>query len=268
MSISNETIVLITGANSGIGLATVVQLMKSTVAYEVLLGARSIDNAEKAAANARAQVPHSKSTVIPTVIDITSDESIDKVAQAIGAKYGRLDVLINNAGVNLDLTPAFAKHSQREILNQTFDINVTGHHVVTRILAPYLVKSSSPRVLFTGSDGGSLAKTEDPTYFVNASPVAGWPKPPGMELPGYKISKAALIMVMREWNRILKNDGAKVWSVDPGLTATNLGAQPEVFEQYGAPPPSVAASFFVNVVEGQFDEHVGRVITSAGPVAW
>ena len=88
--------------------------------------------------------------------------------------------------------------------------------------------SSDPRLLFLTSGTSTLAGTErfdHPAYArVNASPAAGWPKDEGINpITSYRSAKTGLNMLMREWHRLLKNDGVKVWAISPGFLATGLG---------------------------------------------
>lgn len=74
---------------------------------------------------------------------------------------------------------------------------------------------------------------------------------------------------MREWHRVLKEDGVKVWSVAPGFLATGLGlGDPEALKGMGAGDPVVAGPFIRGVVEGQHDGDVGMVVTRNGVQEW
>lgn len=94
----SSTIVLITGANTGLGLETVKSLCRSSKAYTILLGGRSIEKAEAAAKEARDEYPDTASTIRPIQIDIEDDKSIDRAFEDVSSQYGRVDVLLNNAG--------------------------------------------------------------------------------------------------------------------------------------------------------------------------
>jgi NADP-dependent 3-hydroxy acid dehydrogenase YdfG len=93
----SSTIVLITGANGGLGLATVNALCASQNDYTILLGGRSLDKAKKAAS----QIDSARGDMVvdPVQIDIEDDSSIENLMKVVTEKYGRLDVLINNAGM-------------------------------------------------------------------------------------------------------------------------------------------------------------------------
>lgn len=95
---ASKTIVLITGANTGLGLETVKSLCRSSEAYTILLGGRSIEKAEAAAKSTREEYPESPSTIEPVQIDIEDDKSISNAFETVSTKYGHIDVLINNAG--------------------------------------------------------------------------------------------------------------------------------------------------------------------------
>lgn len=93
---------------------------------------------------------------------------------------------------------------------------------------PLLLKSEDPRLLFVTSGTASVAETQrfdvQPFQRINASPEAGWPKPPMVNpIAAYRSSKTGLNMMMRDWDRTLKNDGVKVWCISPGFLATGLG---------------------------------------------
>ena len=93
-----KSIVLITGANTGLGFEMVKALCSSETAYEILLGGRSVAKAEQAAKAVMKEFPSTRSKVWPIQIDIEDDESIQRTFDEVQTKFGRLDALINNAG--------------------------------------------------------------------------------------------------------------------------------------------------------------------------
>lgn len=89
---------LITGANQGIGFETAKKLAKEQPSYHILMGSRDAHRGQVAAAKLQAK----NLSVESITIDITSDESIAAAANEVSSKFGRLDVLINNAAIGND----------------------------------------------------------------------------------------------------------------------------------------------------------------------
>lgn len=230
---TDKQIVLITGGNTGLGLEIVKALYKSDSAYEIIMGSRSTSKADEAIADLEKETPQSKSELSSLQVDVTSDESIRKAFEQVSTKYNSINVLINNAGASFDHAAAKGEMTVREAFNATWDVNVSGTHVMTHEFAPLLLKSSNPRLMFVTSGTSSLSETLDFSYppiaRLNASPEAGWPKPASMNpVVSYRSSKTGLNMLMREWAKALRNDGVKVFAISPGFLATNLaGMGPE-----------------------------------------
>lgn len=96
---SNVPIVLITGANTGIGFEAIKALLGSPNTYTIILGGRSFQKAEDAVQLAKEQFPNSQSILSAIQVDIEDDASISKAFDEVSTKHGRVDVLINNAGM-------------------------------------------------------------------------------------------------------------------------------------------------------------------------
>ena len=95
---SNKSIVLITGGNTGIGYESVKALYASPQEHIILMGTRTLDKAHSAISKLQGEVSSSKSEVVPIQIDIEDDASIDTCYKEVESKYGRVDALVNNAG--------------------------------------------------------------------------------------------------------------------------------------------------------------------------
>lgn len=81
--------------------------------------------------------------------------------------------------------------------------------------------------------------------------------------------QVGLNMMMRQWCRVLKNDNVKIWSISPGLLATNLGGVgAEVLRKMGAKDPSEGANFIRSVIEGKRDHDVGKSIRADETQPW
>ena len=265
---SNKKVLLITGGNTGLGLEAVKAIYASSHAYEIIIGCRTLSKGEEAASSVKSEIPKSSSTLSVLQVDISSDDSINKAVQSISSTYGRLDILVNNAGANFDGDLRDGKLSEREAFNKSWDTNVAGTQVLTSAAAPLLLKSSDARLLFITSGTSTLTETvvsadsSEASKRINASPAAGWPKDHGFNpLTSYRSTKCGLNMLMREWNRLLGNDGVKVWAVSPGFLATGLaGIGKEKLLQIGAIEPHIGGEVIRNVVEGKRDADVGMVV--------
>jgi NAD(P)-dependent dehydrogenase (short-subunit alcohol dehydrogenase family) len=98
-------VVLITGGNNGIGYETAKALLQSHKAYHVLLGSRSLENANLAIEALHKECPESTNTVKAVQVDLTSDESIERAFEQVKTSPGHIDALINNAGIHTSLYP-------------------------------------------------------------------------------------------------------------------------------------------------------------------
>jgi NAD(P)-dependent dehydrogenase (short-subunit alcohol dehydrogenase family) len=162
--------------------------------------------------------------------------------------------------------------SVRDAYNKTWDVNVTGTHIMTTSFIPLLFASSSPRIIFITSGTSSLVETELPDYSRNISPPAGWPKDHTgiMNITLYRSSKTGMNMMFREWVRLLRNDGRfKVFCIAPGFLATNLnGMTPEQLKNIGAVDPAPEGYFIKDVVEGKRDADAGKIMRKNGIQPW
>lgn len=94
-------IVLVTGANNGIGYETVKALLQSTKAtYHIFLGSRSLEKGNKALEALKAEVPDTKSSVDLLQLDLTDDVSIETAYETVRKSYNHIDTLVNNAGTS------------------------------------------------------------------------------------------------------------------------------------------------------------------------
>ena len=198
---NTKRIVLVTGANKGIGKEIARQL--GTLGMTVLLGVRDSGRGEEAVVELKAGGADAEAIRI----DVTDEASITEAASQIEAKFGRLDVLVNNAGIALETTNVL----DMDVLRRTYDTNVFGVYAVTKAMLPLLRKSEAGRIVNMSSGLGSLTQNSDPNWaFAAVKPLA------------YNSSKAALNMMTVIFAAELKDTPVKVNSADPGYTATDL----------------------------------------------
>ena len=257
-------LVLITGANSGVGLATTKVLASASASYHILMAGRTLSKVDSAADSLRQQMPHLKASISTLQLDVTSDSSISAAAKRVQAEHGRLDVLINNAGIYLDLAEGM---STREKYEKTFATNVVGPALVTEAFEPLLVKSADPYLLYISSSLGSLSRASDTT---SAEYV--------VEARAYRASKSALDMLAVQDQKILGRgygDGTakgkvKAFAVCPGLEESNLRGTAEIQRKAGgrAGDPEESGRTVLGILEGQRDGDVGRFVHKDGVYGW
>jgi NAD(P)-dependent dehydrogenase (short-subunit alcohol dehydrogenase family) len=199
-----DRIALITGANKGIGFEIAHQLGKA--GNRVLLAARNPTLGDAAATKLRAE----GIDVHFIALDVDKPETIQAAANFIEAEYGRLDVLVNNAGIN-DPADGPPSKTSLDAVRRVFDVNVFGVLAVTQAMLPMLRKSASARIVNVSSGLGSLSRNSDP-----ASEFAE------VNITGYNTSKAALNMLTVLLAAELRDTKIKVNAACPGYTATDL----------------------------------------------
>ncbi|MFB9991892.1 SDR family oxidoreductase [Deinococcus oregonensis] len=200
---TTKRIALITGANKGLGFEIARQLGQQH--HTVLVGARDAERGERAAQHLRGEGLDAH--FVP--LAVTSDASVTAAATLIEERFGRLDVLVNNAGISLDDAPPSQLSFERLI--ETYDTNVFGVVRVTQALLPLLRRSDRARIVNMGSAMGSLTYTSDPENMRS-----------GILLLAYASSKAALHSVTVQFANELRAEGIKVNVADPGYAPTDL----------------------------------------------
>ncbi|MGK3990102.1 SDR family oxidoreductase [Sorangium sp. So ce136] len=200
----DRKVALVTGANKGIGFEVARQLGQRGMT--ALLGARDPERGKAAALRLREEGVDARFVRL----DVTDGATIDAAARWIEAELGRLDVLVNNAGIALALN----KPSECDLddVRRIYEVNVLGVVAVTKAMLP-LLRRAAPhaRIVNVTSGLGSLTLHSDPS----------WEHGEINEI-GYTSSKAALNMVTVQLAKELRGSGIKVNAADPGYTATDL----------------------------------------------
>ncbi|MBN3908095.1 MAG: SDR family oxidoreductase [Nostoc sp. NMS1] len=237
----NQKIVLVTGANKGLGLEIARQLGGSGLT--TLVGARDAERGQAAVQTLRGK----GFSAHLIALDVTDEASIEAAAQSIESDFGHLDILINNAGVALETEPP--SQASMEKLRQTFDTNFFGVFAVTQAMLPLLRKSGDARIINMSSDLGSLTWASDPNYEQYSVPAFA-----------YRASKTALNAFTVALAKELADSKIKVYSANPGYTATDLNGHsgPRTTEQ-GASEPVRLALAQPAAPSGHFTEEDGEV---------
>jgi NAD(P)-dependent dehydrogenase (short-subunit alcohol dehydrogenase family) len=242
-----STLALVTGGNRGLGLATARAL--AARGLHVIIGARH-DDAGREAAAAIAASGHPAEHV---VLDVDDAASVRAAAHRIGCAHGRLDLLVNNAGILPEAVVQGREVVDAELFRRTFTTNLFGAVTVTEAFLPLLRAGERARIVNVSSTMGSLTDQTDPEspYYDTV-------------VPAYQASKAALNSLTIGLAKLL--DGSvTVTSVCPGFVRTDLAP---VARQQAPLSADEAALVVVEAALAPAGTPSGRFVGASGEIAW
>ncbi|KAJ4335739.1 hypothetical protein N0V95_008807 [Ascochyta clinopodiicola] len=250
---AERQIILITGANTGIGFDTATLLATVSVDNHVIVGARNTAKGEAALKQIKDVRP--KSSVSLVQLDADSDASITAAVHHIEQEFGRLDVLINNAGICKETYDG--QWPSRDDLRAEFETNVYGPTVLSAALLPLLRQSKSPKIINVSSGLGSITRC-------SAEPDTS-PAGATVRVPGYRMSKSALNMLTAYQYQQLRGEGFKIWSYCPGFVVTDIGGDREARKSMqGCESSETSAQGILEILDGQRDGEVGQFLQKYG----
>jgi NAD(P)-dependent dehydrogenase (short-subunit alcohol dehydrogenase family) len=197
-----KKIALVTGSNRGIGFETCKQL--SQLGLTVLLTARD----SKKGKDATKQLMDNGLDVIFYQLDVSNKNNIKHISENIEQKFGRLDVLINNAAILYD-TWQSAIDADLQVVSEAITTNLFGPWLLCQSFIPLMKKNGYGRIVNVSSGEGSL-------HYMGEG---AWSR----GKPAYSISKVALNALTRKLDAELRGTGIIINSVNPGLVATDMG---------------------------------------------
>lgn len=230
MESMNGKIAIITGANSGMGLATAIALAKQGV--KVIMACRSFERGN--AALAAAKSASGSNSLELMLCNLASFSSIRDFAASFRERYDQLDLLINNAGV-----VALKRETTEDGFELMLGVNHLGHFLLTMELLQQLEKSPQGRIINLSSAAYKAGRFHfaDPNLTSSFNVVKG-----------YAQSKLCNIMFTTELARRLVNTNIAVNAVHPGAVSTNLGVNRET--GFGKSIYKVLRPFFQTPEEG------------------
>ena len=244
---NNSMIALVTGANKGIGRQIAGQL--AALGHTVIIGARSTEAGEQAVSELRA----GGADAFAVVLDVTDRASVEAAADAVKSRFGRLDALVNNAGIVATPGVSFAAQqpgsADVDEVRAVFETNFFGVISVTAAFLPLLRNSEAPRIVNVSSVAGSLSAVADPA---NTDPIAA----------GYAPSKTALTSLTLQYAKGLAPEGILVNAVCPGFVATDLNG----FR--GTRTPEQGARAAVRMATIPAGGPTGTFSDEEGPLPW
>jgi NAD(P)-dependent dehydrogenase (short-subunit alcohol dehydrogenase family) len=234
-------IAFVTGGNRGIGLASARRLARD--GSQVVITARDAAAGEDAAERLR----HEGLAVTSLRMDVTDQISVRSAAAAVDERFGRVDALVNNAGILPEATNAEPREIvDLEMFRRTFDTNLFGAVAVLEAFLPLVRRSPAGRIVNISTTMGSLADQTNPEspYF-------------SLVVPAYQASKTALNGVTIALAKQLNGTPIKVTSVCPGFVRTDLAPAArdaplapedaaEVVHRAASLPDSAASGTFID----------------------
>jgi NAD(P)-dependent dehydrogenase (short-subunit alcohol dehydrogenase family) len=240
---SEQTIALVTGANKGIGYEIAAGL--GDLGWSVGVGARDEERREAAVAKLRA----AGVDAFGVPLDVTDDASVAAAAGLVEKRAGRLDVLVNNAGITggMPQTPTTADLG---IVRAAVETNVIGVIRVTNAMLPLLRRSASPRIVNMSSSVGSLTLQSTPGAEIGPIAVA------------YSPSKTFLNAVTVQYAKELRDTNILINAGCPGFCATDLNG----FR--GVRTAEQGAAIGIRLATLPDDGPTGGFFDDAGVVPW
>ncbi|MFB7864853.1 SDR family oxidoreductase [Streptomyces sp. NPDC056069] len=243
---SETMIALVTGANKGIGYEIAAGL--GSLGYRVGVGARDAARRESAVGKLRAVGVDA----FGVPLDVTDDQSVTDAAELVERRAGRLDALVNNAGISGEMGPGWVQDPTAldlEVLRAVVDTNVMGVVRVTNAMLPLLRRSASPRIVNVSSSVGSLARQTDPDIEI---PI----------MAAYAPSKSFLNALTVQYARQFAGTNILINATCPGLVATDFtGFQ-------GPRTPEQGAATVIRLATLPDGGPTGSFFEDAGVVPW
>ncbi|WP_433687191.1 SDR family oxidoreductase [Micromonospora carbonacea] len=242
---SEAKIALVTGANKGIGYEIAAGL--GALGFTVGVGARDGQRRETAVAKLRA----AGVDAFGVPLDVTDDASVTAAAALVEERAGRLDALVNNAGVTGDRAQ-LPTTVDLAVMRAVVETNVLGVIRVTNAMLPLLRRSTSPRIVNMSSSVGSLARQSATESELTTGPIA----------VAYSPSKTFLNAVTVQYVRELRGTNILINAACPGYVATDLN------NFQGVRTPEQGAAIAVRLATLPDDGPTGGFFEDAGVVPW
>jgi NAD(P)-dependent dehydrogenase (short-subunit alcohol dehydrogenase family) len=245
--VSETKIALVTGANKGIGYEIATGL--GALGYRVGVGARDEARLETAVEKLRA----AGVDAFGVPLEVTSDHSVTDAAELIERQAGRLDVLVNNAGISGESGPGWVQDPTAldlDVVRTVVETNVLGVIRVTNAMLPLLQRSTSPRIVNVSSSVGSLTLQADPN--IEIGPI----------MAAYAPSKSFLNAITVQYARQFAGTNILINAACPGLVATDFTGC------HGPRTPEQGAAIAIRLATLPDDGPTGSFFEDDGVIPW
>jgi NADP-dependent 3-hydroxy acid dehydrogenase YdfG len=192
MNMANN-VAIVTGASSGIGYSTSLALSKAGL--KVAIGARRLDRLELL----KKEIMKNKQEVFAGKLDVTNKSDCDSFVDAVVSKWGRIDVLVNNAGL---MPLSYFKNGKVREWEQMIEVNIKGVLYCTLAVIPHMIKTKSGHIVNMSSVAGRIVFAGGAVYCATKHAITAFSEGLRKELsPKYNI---------------------RVTCIEPGAVATEL----------------------------------------------
>jgi len=196
--------VFVVGASRGLGLAMATSFAQAGASH-IAIGARSsLESLKDALLVAAAKAKRPQPKILCVKLDITSQESTEEAAKLVETEFGKLDILINNAGFIGEMK--LVADTDPEVWWQTWNVNVRGPYLMTKAFLPLMLTGGDKTIISTSSVGAHLTSPS---------------------LSAYQPSKLAVLRFMQFVSEEYKDKGVLAFSVHPGNIPTDMIGGPE-----------------------------------------
>ncbi|MEV5714701.1 SDR family NAD(P)-dependent oxidoreductase [Amycolatopsis mediterranei] len=243
---NDKKLALVTGANKGLGYEIAAGL--GARGYRVAVGAR--DQARGEAAVKTLHAAGVDAFAVP--LDVTSDRSVTEAAELVERQGGRLDALVNNAGISGEMGPGWMQDPATldlDVVREIVETNVYGVIRVTNAMLPFVRRAASPRIVNVSSSVGSVTLQADPD--IEVGPI----------MAAYAPTKSYLNAVTVHYARRFTGTGILVNAACPGLVATD-------FSGFRGRPPQEAAATPIRLATLPDGGPTGAFFNDDGAIPW
>ena len=222
---------LVTGATRGLGWA-VAKALAAEGAHVLLVG-----RTQGALEELYDLIKKNNGEATGVPMDITDGDALDRLGASIAERWGKLDLMVGNAGLLGPLTPV--SHIDPKEMDKVLAVNVTANARLIRAMEPLLLRSKTPRAVFTTSGAAQKCR-----------PFWG----------AYSTGKAALNALVKSWAHEHKNDALRVNLISPGPVRTAMRAQAMPGEDPGTlPTPADIAPLFLELLS-ESENRTGEIV--------
>lgn len=237
---SNTKVALVTGANKGIGFAIAKGLGER--GFRIALGVRDEVKGDAAVVS----LQEAGIDAFPVALEVTSDTSVAAAAAAVESEAGRMDVLVNNAGIGGRVADGAQDPTRLDldVLREVLETNVFGAIRVTNALLPLLQRSDAPRIVNVSSNMGSLTLQTGP------------------QMAAYAPSKTMLNSMTAQYARRFRQTDVIINACCPGYVATDFTGHAS------ERTPTEGAAIAIHLATLPDDGPRGGFFDDRGPIAW